>query len=209
MKTIDISRMIDTGALVYPGDDRIELSVICDISPDCPCRITALGGWTTHFLTHVDAPRHFVETGATLDQLPLERFSGRARVIPVERSCIDRELVQSLHISEGENVLFRSRHSGPLGDVFDESHVYITAEAAQALVDVGVNMVGVDYLSVDRFGDDEYPAHRTLLGAGVVILEALDLQHAVPGFYEVIALPLKIQGADGSPVRAVLRSEAI
>ena len=94
----------------------------------------------------------------------------------MEGAAITADLVRSLDFAAGENVLFKSRHSGPYHKgQFDENHVHITLDGAQALVARGANLVGVDYLSVDRFGDEEYPAHRTLLGNNVLILEATDL----------------------------------
>jgi arylformamidase len=204
-KIYDISRIISNEALVYPGDDSIELSYICDIDEACPCRITRLGGWSTHFLTHVDAPRHFHLDGPTLDQIPLHRFTGRSRVISLRCDAIDAEVVSKCKIQKNENVLFKTRHSGPfVKDVFDKSHVHITKSGADALVESGANAVGVDYLSVDRYGDDTYPAHRTLLGSGIIILEAADFSSVSDGEYQLIALPLKISEGDGSPVRAIL-----
>lgn len=201
----DISRVISNDALVFPGDDQVGLSTLCDIGPDCPCKITRFDNWTSHFLTHVDAPRHFHLDGKTLDDIELTRWLGRTRVFDVPGDQIDGDFVKGLEIDQGVNVLFRSRHSGPLlKGQFDENHVHITRSGAEALVEAGTNLVGVDYLSVDRFGDDEFPAHRTLLGQDVLILEATDLRDVRPGEYDLIALPLKVHEGDGSPVRAVL-----
>jgi len=103
-------------------------------------------------------------------------------------------------------VLFKTRHSGPWTPEYDRNHVYLTPQTAALLVERGANLAGVDYLDVDRCGDSQYTVHRTLLGAGVLILEGLDLAGVPPGRYRLAAFPLRIQDGDGSPVRAVLFS---
>jgi arylformamidase len=201
---IDISRSISPEAAVYEGDDPLGIETVCDIGDEAPCRITALKNWTTHFLTHVDAPRHFISDGPTLDDIPLTRFSGEAIVVDVG----DATEILPEHLPEGTlaglNVLFRTFNSALDTAVFHEDHAYVSAAAAKELVSRGANMIGIDYLSVDRFGDEEYPAHRTALAGDVLIIEGLDLGHVAPGRYRFQALPMKIAGGDGSPVRAVL-----
>jgi arylformamidase len=155
-----------------------------------------------HILTHMDAPRHFFPMGAGLDELPIQRFAGPAEVIAISGDC-----VLTGHIPEtsrGVSLLFRSRNSGPWSSEYDEKHVFISPEAAQLIVERGANLAGVDYLSVDPFDSEDFPAHRILLGAGVLILEGLDLQAVSPGTYFLLAFPLKLAQADGAPVRAVL-----
>lgn len=195
---IDISRTIGPGALVYPGDPPIGAHTLCT----SPYRLTKLE-WTTHILTHIDAPRHFLPDGAAIDEIPPGRFLGPALVVEV-----DGDLVLERHIpaaAAGQNLLFKTRNSA-LWDSgrFDPTHAAISPAAARAMVEAGVNLAGIDYLSVDRFGDHAYPVHRTLLAAGVLILEGLDLSHAAPGAYTLAALPLKIEQGDGAPVRAAL-----
>lgn len=199
---IDISRRIERGVALYPGDDPVDSQPLCEIGPEAPCNITSLVNWTTHFLTHVDPPRHFFPDGATLDELPLDRWVGRARVVVVDGPAIEASDIPS--DVKGLNVLFKTRNSSADPTSFDESHVYVTANAAQALVAGRANLVGFDYHSIDKFGDEDYPAHKTLLGGNVLVLEGLDLSASTPGEYYLSALPLKIGAADGSPVRAVL-----
>jgi arylformamidase len=159
--------------------------------------------WNTHLLTHLDAPYHFFDDGAAVDQIPPERFMGEAVVIAVDGPAVREE-----HIPEpaaGLSLLFKTRNS-ELWDAraYDCEHVYVTAEAARRMVERRVNLAGIDYLSIERSGDAAFPVHRALLGAGIPILEGLDLAGVEPGRYTLIALPLKIAGGDGSPVRAVL-----
>jgi arylformamidase len=202
---IDISRMISNDAIVYPGDDPIQISTLCSIAPDCPCNIMTLGGWTTHFLTHVDPPLHFVENGDSLDQIPLNRFMGEALVVEVHGDAVLPSHIPPSDKIKGINLLFKTRNSEIVAStVFDENHVYVSAEAAKIIVERHVNLVGIDYIGIDRYGDKAYPVHRTLLPNNVLILEGLDLSKVQPGYYTFMALPLRIVGADGSPVRAVL-----
>lgn len=201
---IDISRTISPAALVYPGDAPLGLEKLCQIDSNCPCNITQLT-WTTHFLTHVDPPLHFIEGGASLDEVPLHRFSGDALVIEVYGDAVQAGDIPLEPEARGRNLLFKTRNSKDRDPrIFDERHVYISSEAAKVAVARGVNLIGIDYISVDRFGDETYPAHQTLLGNGVLILEGLDLTDATPSLYTLIALPLKIAAGDGSPVRAIL-----
>jgi arylformamidase len=202
---IDISRTISNEALVYPGDASIDLSPEYEIYQTCSCRITKLENWTTHFLTHVDAPCHFDENGASLDEIPLKRFMGKTLVVEVNVDAINANVIDQFDFPSGLNVLFKTRHSIPQqGSAFDKNHVFITSCGAKALIERGVNLVGIDYLSVDAYGDETFPAHRTLLGNNVLILENVNLSAVQPGLYNLMALPLKIEGGDGSPVRAVL-----
>ena len=201
MKVLDISRLIAPGSLVYPGDPPVSIRRYCRI-PDSPFNMLHLG-LTTHVLTHIDAPLHFCAEGPAIDALAPERFFGAARVIEVEGSAVLPE-----HVPEdafGLNLLFKTRNSRKWDSrEYDPNHVFITAEAARTIVQSGANLAGIDYLSVDPFGDDTFPAHRILLGAGVLILEGIDLSAAPPGDYTLIAMPLRIEQGDGSPVRAVL-----
>ncbi|WP_199512216.1 cyclase family protein [Nucisporomicrobium flavum] len=201
---IDISRSINAAAAVYPGDDPIELAAVCEIGPEAPCNITSLGGWTTHFLTHIDAPKHFIPNGITLDQLPLDRFIMPAIVVEVGGDAVTAEDVPTQ--IAGKAVLFKTRNSATEPTTFDERHVYIGKDAVQVIIERGAKTVGIDYLSVDRYGDEEYPAHRGLLSNEILILEGLDLSAVTPGSeFELNAVPLRIADADGSPVRALLR----
>lgn len=203
-RVIDISRTISPEALVYPGDAPLEMERVCEIGADCPFNLTRLG-WSTHFLTHVDVPLHFFQHGASTDDIPLHRFMSEAIVIEVSGDVIVSEHIPSEAIVRGKSILFKTRNSANFDPIqYDQNHVYLSGAAAETAVARKVSLVGIDYLSIDRHGDETYPAHRTLLSNDVLILEGADLSDVMPGHYHLIALPLKIAGGDGSPVRAVL-----
>lgn len=202
---IDISLVISKTSTVYPGDDQLGVDPLCDITDECPCRITKLG-WTTHFLTHVDPPAHFFANGATLDEIPLQRFFVDVHVIEVKGDSVVCDDLDGLILRPGDSVLFKTRNSlRNYGEsAFDENHVYISEAAARKMAELQLNLVGLDYISIDQFGNSAYPAHRALLGANIIVLEGLALGEVESGKYRLSALPLKIQKGDGSPVRAIL-----
>ena len=161
-----------------------------------------------HTGTHMDAPLHFLATGKSLDQLPLEATIGPARVIEIkDRNSIKLEEIQPHKINRGERILFKTRNSTASwkSDAFDEEFVYISKEAARYLAELEIQTVGIDYLSVGGFKCDGLDTHQALLGAGIWIIEGLNLAKVKPGTYDLICLPLKVIGIEGAPARAVLR----
>lgn len=201
--TVPLSPEVPT----YPGDPPFEIRHThrtADGEAYSATRIS-LG---THVGTHVDAPSHFLAGGATVDQLNLEILMGKARVAEVTaRERIDRADLEALDLRDDIRVLLKTRMSGQMHrPLVQEDYVYLTVDAAGYLVQAGMKLVGIDYLSVDRFGTMDYPSHHALLEAGVVVLEGLDLSAVEPGEYEMTCLPLRIQGAEGAPARVILRT---
>ena len=201
----DISMSIHPGMPVFPGDSPPQQKWLRRMQDGACHNLSALA-LGSHTGTHVDAPYHFVEKGITLDEIPLEVFVGKALVIEItDPVSISADELRGHTIASAERVLFKTRNSSTLSrGEFQEDFVYIEGEAAEYLVSLGVRLVGVDYLSVDRYGDESSPAHHALLGCGVVILEGADLSEVEAGVYTLVCLPLKVGGAEGSPVRAVL-----
>jgi arylformamidase len=202
--TVPLSRDLPT----YPGDPPFELTFTHRIADGQSYNVTrlALG---SHSGTHVDAPYHFLADGATVEQLPLEILLGKCRVVELlAREKIQRADLEALQLRDDLRVLLKTRMSGQLrpGREFQEDFVYLTEDAASYLVQVGIKLVGIDYLSVEKFGSTDFPAHHVLLGAGVVIVEGLDLFDVEPGEYDMTCLPLRIVGGDGSPARVILRT---
>jgi arylformamidase len=213
MRIYDISVPITPGETpVFPGDPGIEVSSFLAISRGDTANVTALN-FGAHTGTHVDAPAHFIEGAPGLPHLPLEAFAGEARVVEIDA---DARAVEERHVTDetikgATRVIFKTRNSSFWADPrgrFREDFTYISPEAARALVSRGVRLVGIDYLSVERFGSEGFETHITLLSNGVVIVEGLDLRAVEPELYELVCLPLKIAAGsgDGAPARAILRT---
>jgi arylformamidase len=198
---------------VYPGDPGIELLEWATLARGDAANVTLLR-FGAHTATHVDAPAHFIADAPTVASLPLDVLIGPAHVVEVgaDVRAIAAEHVAA-HVPTGATrVLFKTRNSMLWAQVsppeFHTDFTYITADGARALVERGVQLVGIDYLSVERFKSDDFATHLTLLARGVVIVEGLDLRVVAAGAYELICLPLKLAGTlgDGAPARAVLRT---
>jgi arylformamidase len=163
----------------------------------------------SHTGTHVDAPYHFVEGGKTLHEIPLDAFVGAATVFEIRNvRAISRSNLETLTWDGVERVLFKTDNSEKWAEpVFHKDFVALEPDAAQFLVERGIRLVGIDYLSIDPFGSLEHPSHFILLKKNVVIVEGLDLRQVAPGRYHVVALPLNLHGADGAPTRVILMDE--
>jgi arylformamidase len=202
----DVSVPLVPGLPVFPGDPPLVIEVVqrAGASPYGLARLSL----TTHSGTHVDAPLHFVAGGLAVDALPLEILIGKSRVVEIQaRERVGRADLEALDLRDDLRVLLKTRMSGQLlKSGYQEDHVYLTGDAAQYLAQAGLKLVGFDYLSIDRFGDASYPAHHALLGAGVVVVEGLDLSEVEPGEFDMTCLPLRVGGGDGAPARVVLRS---
>ena len=197
MEIFDISVPVEPGMITYPGDPQVHMERVVSIEHGDVANLTRLD-FGVHTGTHVDAPVHFIDGGAGVDALSLEFFLGPCEV--VDATAVDDEVGPELVPSHVERVLFKTRNSELWNrDSFDEGFVRIGLAAAERLVDNGVRLVGVDYLSV---GAPE--THETLLGAGIAAIEGLDLRGIEPGRYSLACLPLRIVDSDGAPARAVL-----
>ena len=166
-----------------------------------------------HTGTHVDAPAHFIAGGARVEAMNLDSLIGPARVIEISDDvmAITSGHIRASKLSGMTRVLFKTRNSAFWNEVdkgFRKDFTYIEPDAAAELVEMGVRLVGIDYLSVEKYGSTRFDTHTILLECGVVILEGLDLRKVEAGDYELICLPIKLAGGtgDGAPARAVLRS---
>jgi arylformamidase len=204
---IDISVPLRNGMVVWPGDAPFERSLTLQLAGGGPCNLSQIST-TVHIGTHMDAPQHYLPGGAGIETMPIPATVGRARVIEIRdpETVTLSELAQH-HLTKGERVLLKTANSAHCWntDVFQEKYVYIEPEAARYLVERGIQTIGVDYLSVGGFEHGGPETHRILLGAGIWIIEGLQLDKVEPGEYELLCLPLKIIGSDGAPARAVLR----
>ncbi len=211
MKTHDISLAIHPDLPTWPGDPPIELRRISQMEHGADANVTHLSA-AVHIGTHVDAPYHFLGGDApTAEQLALDVLIGPAQVIELPRlgAAITADALEAASIPAGtRRLLLKTRNSALWArgeQTFQEDFVALDAGAAEWVVAQGIQLVGVDYLSVAPFVAP-VPTHRILLRAGVIPLEGLDLSEVAPGAYTLYCLPLKIRGSDGAPARAVLIS---
>ncbi len=161
-----------------------------------------------HSGTHMDAPAHFLAAGKGIDQVPFPAIVGRARVIEIQDpQTIRPEELRSSRIRRGERLLLKTGNSARCWSTpsFVRDFISLSTEAANFLADRKVSTVGIDYLSVGAFQGDGAETHRILLGAGIWIIEGLNLSKVEPGDYDLVCLPLRIEGGDGSPARAILK----
>jgi len=206
MKLIDVTVPLDSNVPTYPGNTPFQLEAIKRLASGDSSNVSTVH-LSAHAGTHVDAPRHFFDDGPGVEGLALEMLCGRARVIELTtRKGITAEDLAGFDLSEDVRLLIKTHNSRLWGSPdFHDDFIGLTGEAAHFLVEHGVKLLGVDYLSVEEFKKAGAPAHRTLLGAGTIVIEGLNLRDVDPGTYELFCLPLSIVGADGAPARVVLR----
>lgn len=209
MKIYDITVPISAETPVYEGDPAVEITAAHSIEKGDAANVSRLC-CGVHTATHVDAPNHFIPGRKQIHELDLEKLVGSVRVVEVDKSVLSIEAEHIANLEGVERVLFKTRNSDFWTDFsqgFRKDFTYISPDAARALVDLGMKLVGIDYLSVEKFGSTDYATHITLLKNEVVIIEGLDLREVSAGDYELICLPLKLVGGtgDGAPARTILR----
>jgi len=204
-RVIDISVPNQVGMHSYPGDPVLRVDQVSDLRRGDVANLSLLT-MGSHTGTHVDAPYHFLPDGPRLGEVPLDRMVGEAVVADLRgRAAVDAAALAGVDLRGGDIVLCltdnsdRWRRPG-----FQRDYTYVTEDAAELLVARGVRTIGMDYLSIERFGCRDFPVHHRLLGAGVFIIEGLDLSGAPPGRYTLVCLPLRFPALDGAPARAVL-----
>jgi len=205
MRVIDISVPNGPSQHVYPGDPvpHIERPKAIRAGDVCNLSLLTMG---SHTGTHVDAPYHFIDDGPRLGEVALDRMVGEALVADLRgRAAVDAGALAHTPLRQGDILLCLTDNSARwAAPAFQRDFTYLTADAAELLVERGVRAVGIDYLSIEQFGSADFPVHHRLLGAGVFIIEGLDLRGVEPGRYTLVCLPLKFPDLDGAPARAVL-----
>ncbi|HEX9424110.1 MAG TPA: cyclase family protein [Pyrinomonadaceae bacterium] len=214
MQIYDVSVPLSATTPTYPGDPGIEIKPWLKLADGDVANVSLIN-FGLHSGTHVDAPAHFIADGSRVESLPLENLIGEAEVVEVANDvrAIDESFVASNCFRGSQRILFKTRNSAFWNNSrseFREDYTYIEPGAARRLVEWGIKLVGIDYLSVEQFQSQKFETHHALLSAGVVILEGLDLRAVPAGVYELICLPLKIAGGsgDGAPARVILRTRA-
>jgi arylformamidase len=208
---IDISLGIGPGMLTWPGDPPVEIDPAKRLAKGDPANVSELR-LGTHTGTHVDPPFHFIDGAPTAEALDLSVLVGHAVVADLRNAgtTITPDELEALKLPSGtERLLFRTPNSElwtGKSITFPDSYTALTPDGARWCIDRGIRLVGTDFLSIEQRGAPGHPTHVTLLKAGTIILEGLDLSRVKPGAYELFVLPLKILGGDGAPARAILRT---
>jgi arylformamidase len=203
----DISVILDADLPIWPGSPGVVATSRMSISRADAANVTQLN-IDVHSGTHVDAPRHFIDHGATVEELGLDPFVGAAVVVDAGLADeIGASVLAAAKIpDDAERILLRTRNSSRpelYKTPFDENYAALTLSGAEWLVDRGVRLVGIDYLSIQRFRESP-DVHRVLLDAGTSILEGVCLVDVAPGPYELICLPIRLANVEGAPARAIL-----
>lgn len=207
---IDVTAPLDPATTpTYPGDTLPKFEFLRSFSRGDKVTLSSYL-MTAHAGTHVDAPLHFVPNGASIEAVALTTLIGRARVIDCSPDALAVDTAElNKHAWRGaKRILFRTRNSRNswMTDVkFHEDFTYISPDAAQLMADSGVELVGIDYLSAEKFGVAEAKTHEILLGRNIPIIEGLDLRKIEAGDYDMIVLPLRVVGHEAAPARALLR----
>jgi arylformamidase len=204
----DVSMPLRTGGLVYPNNPPISITAVQSIAAGAKANVSRID-LGSHTGTHVDAPKHFIDSGAGVDALPLDVLIGPARLIAFgdDVMAVGESELRRHDLTGVTRLLIRTRNSAWLASGSAEFHpdfTHVTPDGAAYLVSLGVRLVGVDYLSVEQFRSPEHRTHHILLENGVVIVEGMVLSEPEPGDYELYCLPLLLDGLDGAPARAVL-----
>lgn len=210
MKIYDVTVAVSESVPIYEGDPRVEIESVRTISGGDNANVShlCLGA---HTGTHVDAPNHFIDGTRRVEDLEIEKLVGPCRVIEVGESVMSIESSHLTDLNGVERVLFKTRNSVFWNEPekgFRTDFTYISGDAARLLADAGMKLVGIDYLSVEKFGSHDFATHITLLQHEIVIVEGLDLREVPAGDYEITCLPLKYVGGtgDGAPARTILRA---
>ncbi len=204
---IDISVALTDGMLHWPDDPPVEINKVLDMTKGDECNLTHLS-MAAHAGTHIDSPRHFRKTGASIDKMPPDAAVGKAKVIEItDKEIIRVEDIRPHRIRSGERILFKTRNSKRSWDKkpFRKDFVHLSTEAAEYLADRKVRTIGIDYLSIGGYNGNVVEVHNIILKAGIWVIEGLNLNNIKPGNYELICLPIKIAGSDGAPARAIIR----
>lgn len=210
MRLHDVSLTITEDLPTWPGDPAVKLEKVSQIQKGDMVNLTHIST-SVHIGTHVDVPNHFLDKGSTVEKIPLDLMVGPARVIELStRVAISADDLKSAGITEVDRRLLIKTVNSRIWESgvqeFQKDFVALDGDAAAYLVECGLEVIGVDYLSIAPYQDLE-PTHRILLEAGILIIEGLDLSGIEPGPYRLLCFPLKIGGADGAPARVLLQED--
>lgn len=203
----DVTAPISNAMPVWPGDPPVQLTPKSHVSRDKShtVHLTSIE-MGSHTGTHVDAPFHMIDGAKRLSDFALDVFVGPVTVFEIpSASSISRTELEQFNWDGIERALFKTENSKHWQDrKFYEEFVHLEPEGAQFLADHGIRLVGIDYLSIDKFKSASHPSHFVLLKKDIIIIEGLNLNAVPAGAYHMVALPLNLQGSDGAPARVIL-----
>jgi arylformamidase len=203
----DISVLLGVESINYPMDTPYQREILQTIASGDICDVSRLT-MSPHAGAHLDAPSHFIANGRTIDAYQPEEFILPAQVVEIhDPEAVRAAELKLLTVNRGDALLFKTANSRTginVNGIFSGKFVYIAPDAAEFCVERGISLVGIDYLSVERYGDETFATHKTLLGNDTLVLESINLAAVPPGRYTLLCLPLRISGAEASPVRAIL-----
>ncbi len=205
MTLIDVTLTMDDGLITFPGDPPFQKKPLLSLAGGDPFNLTSIS-MCSHSGTHLDAPSHYLEGGFSVDQAPLDSLIGQGIILDMRgKECISADDIRDSDLADHIRVFFRTDNSASLRNMaFNQHYCYLTPDGAEFLVEKGIRLVGIDYLSIENYSSSDAAVHRILLSAGVLIVESLDLQNAPAGPCKIYCLPMKIKGADGSPARVLV-----
>jgi len=206
---IDITATISDGMTRWPDDPPVQVRRVAAINDNSEANVTAIST-TAHVGTHIDAPLHFIPHGIDVASVPLEQLVGTAKVFHITNSKeISLADIQHFDIANGDRILFRTRNSEVEWEQlpFMKDYVYLSTDAARFLAEKKIKCIGIDYLSLGN-KDNDPQVHKLILGTSIIIIEGLKLKDIAPGIYDMVCLPLKIEGSDGAPCRVIIRKQA-
>ena len=208
IRWVDVSMSLHERMLGWPGDPPFELQAVSRISDGDGSNVSRLS-ITTHAGTHIDAPYHFCADGKRVHELDPSLFFGRATVLDLGSAGPAIRAADLGNDALPSRVLLKTKNGALAQEpAFRKDYAALTPEAAERIVGEGVQLAGIDYLSIAPYGEGCEATHRTLLEAGILVVEGLDLRHVAAGTYEFVVLPLAIRNGDGAPCRAFVGMEA-
>lgn len=202
----DISVLLGERSIDYPGDTQFSAELIVSLQKSGVFDLTKLV-MSAHSGTHIDTPSHFIADSKNINNYAIKDFILPAQVVEIqdEEAVRARELL-TLDLKPGEAILFKtdnSRSRFHKDSTFTKRFVYLTPDAADFCIEKKVKLVGIDYITIDKYGDDAFPVHHKLFEKDILVLEGINLQDIPLGRYTLFCLPLKIK-CEASPVRAIL-----
>lgn len=208
MRIFDVTVPISADLPIYEGDPKARIDICSSIAKGDAANVSEMQ-FGVHSGTHVDAPNHFIEGTRRVHELDLAKLIGKCRIVELPADAMSVEPEHISAVGDAERILFKTRNSAFWNEPakgFRKDFTYISPAAAQMLAERGAKLVGIDYLSVEKFGSNDFAAHIALLEKEVVILEGVDLREVPPGDYEILCLPIKYIGGagDGAPARTIL-----